>query len=345
MRGVTRAAAVIAAVSLVPLTSGPSVAGSALGTSASTVARAKSSGGSLRVVAEGVPQGRVAKITVASKTYRKKLPSAGRLRNLPPGTYRVWATPIVTDGGTSAVADLPMRVKVRTKKRAVLRLRYTWNPRSDVYPPGPASELEVTKTATDSIGLRWRNGQAPDLQAVAIRRKVGREAPQSLDEGKPVAVQGIATQTTDTDVRSHTVYSYSVFMLDTAGNASRPVSATARTLAVAVDVTAGNSHSCNLLVDSGAAATTDPEATLDLVECWGANTFGQLGNGTNTDGDVPALVDLDDVVQVEAGGDHTCAIQADADLWCWGRNDFGQLGQGDRQDTNVPVPVDLPAVA
>ncbi len=329
MRRLAGSAALLTVASLLPFAAAPALAAPIPGTSAATVVSAKSSGGSLRVVTEGVPQGRTAKITVAGKEYRKKIPTVGKLRNLRPGTYRVWATPIVTDGGTSAVADLPVRVKVRSKKPAVLRLRYTWNPRSDIYPPGPASGLEVTSTATDAIALKWRNGQAPDIAQVAIRRKPGTQAPQSLDEGRLVPVQGIGTEVTDSEVRSHTRYSYSVFMVDTAGNASRPASITVRTLGEAAAVTAGNSHTCDLLIDQGVVPVVDEDAgSGDRVECWGANTFGQLGNGTREDSDEPVLIDLDDVVQVAAGGDHTCALQGDGQVWCWGRNDFGQLGQG-----------------
>ena len=44
-------------------------------------------------------------------------------------------------------------------------------------------------------------------------------------------------------------------------------------------------------------------------------------------------------LQVAAGGDHACGIDADGGLWCWGANDTGQLGNGTALDTSLPVAV------
>lgn len=294
----------------------------------------KADRGKLTVVADGVPQGRSAKITVAGKKYRKKLPKAGALRNLKPGTYRVWATPIVVDGGTAAVPNLPVRVKVPKRKSTTLRLTYQWNPKSDIYPPGPVTGLSVSGRTTSSISLRWLNSQAPDLQGVAIRRAVGTVAPASLDEGRVVDGadgQGIV----DTGLRQYTTYSYSVFMLDTAGNASAPATITAHTTGRASQVTAGLNHSCALVPDDARGA--------GHVVCWGSNAHGQLGDGTTADSDTPREVALDDVVQISAGGDHTCALQSDGDVWCWGANGAGQLGNGSTDDSSIPMLVGLPA--
>jgi alpha-tubulin suppressor-like RCC1 family protein len=64
--------------------------------------------------------------------------------------------------------------------------------------------------------------------------------------------------------------------------------------------------------------------------CWGANTTGQLGDGTTANAfavranlALPALA-------VTAGAAHTCALAADGQVYCWGSNDFLQIGQGDR---------------
>jgi alpha-tubulin suppressor-like RCC1 family protein len=294
--------------------------------------------GSLKVVAKGVPQGRSPKITVAGKKYRKKLPSAGKLRNLRPGTYRVWAAPIVADGGTAAVQGLPVRIKVRTRKPSVLRLAYTWNPKNDSYPPGPASDLQVTQRTTDSISLRWTNGQAPDLQSVAVRRKQGQQPPQSLDDGQVVPVDTLGATVTDTGLRSHTAYSYSVFMVDIAGNTSKPAQIATRTAGRAKALSAGISHTCALLQDSAAQPGTDG----NHVQCWGDNSRGQLGHGPGADSPQPQPVELPDAVQVVAGAAHTCARQENGAVWCWGANDHGQLGDGSTDDAAIPVRVDIP---
>jgi alpha-tubulin suppressor-like RCC1 family protein len=39
------------------------------------------------------------------------------------------------------------------------------------------------------------------------------------------------------------------------------------------------------------------------------------------------------------GRAHSCAIDADAQLWCWGQGDEGQIGDGDAMDRPAPVRV------
>ena len=104
-----------------------------------------------------------------------------------------------------------------------------------------------------------------------------------------------------------------------------------------VDVAAGSDHSC-ALSSSGA------------VKCWGANSLGQLGvETTETCGSAPCRttpVDVEGlgsgVVQITAGGFHTCARMVDGGLKCWGRNLDGQLGNADGgsgADSTTPVDV------
>ncbi|WP_394825425.1 RCC1 domain-containing protein [Pendulispora albinea] len=69
--------------------------------------------------------------------------------------------------------------------------------------------------------------------------------------------------------------------------------------------------------------------TSDELKCWGANVYGQLGDGTNANSSEPVGVSgLDaNVSTVTAGSDHTCAIVSGT-VRCWGRNNQGQLGLG-----------------
>jgi len=84
-------------------------------------------------------------------------------------------------------------------------------------------------------------------------------------------------------------------------------------------VSAGQNHTC--------ARKTD-----NTLWCWGWNSVGQLGLGKTTSSEIlailPEKVNIDNVAQVSAGYEFTCARKTDNTLWCWGRNDGGQLGLG-----------------
>jgi alpha-tubulin suppressor-like RCC1 family protein len=74
--------------------------------------------------------------------------------------------------------------------------------------------------------------------------------------------------------------------------------------------------------------------------CWGAGSYGQLGDGTKTDRTSPVQVSmLTAVADVALGDGHTCARTEDGSLWCWGRNSSGQLGDGSTMDKPTPVQV------
>lgn len=94
----------------------------------------------------------------------------------------------------------------------------------------------------------------------------------------------------------------------------------------------GAQHICTILDNS-------------TVKCWGANSFGQLGQGhTNVLGDVGGAGEMGDAlaainlgtsrtaVAVAAGSNHSCAILDNSTLKCWGRNESGQLGLGHMND-------------
>ncbi len=76
------------------------------------------------------------------------------------------------------------------------------------------------------------------------------------------------------------------------------------------------------------------------VWCWGWNSDGQLGDGSNTDKSIANQVpNLNNIKQIAAGTYHTLALKQDGTVWAWGDNLYGQLGDGTTIDRNSPVQV------
>ncbi|MGE6759660.1 Ig-like domain-containing protein [Corallococcus interemptor] len=76
------------------------------------------------------------------------------------------------------------------------------------------------------------------------------------------------------------------------------------------------------------------------VWAWGDNSFGQLGDGTNTQRLTPVQVPgLTGVAALAAGNDHSLAVKQDGSVWAWGNNASGQLGDGTTTQRLTPVQV------
>ena len=135
----------------------------------------------------------------------------------------------------------------------------------------------------------------------------------------------------------------------TTTNSTTPVAVAGGALAgkTVTNITAGGSryysglarlnHSCALLSDGTAA-------------CWGANQFGQLGDGTTTNSTTPVAITDDalagkTVTNITAGVAHTCALLSDDTAACWGYNPNGQLGDGTTSSSTTPVLVTGGALA
>jgi alpha-tubulin suppressor-like RCC1 family protein len=98
-------------------------------------------------------------------------------------------------------------------------------------------------------------------------------------------------------------------------------------------VSAGNSHSLALRTDGS-------------VWAWGLNSDGQLGNGTQTNSNMPLRVAGLPVIQaIAAGRNHSLALGQDGTVWVWGQNSFGQLGDGTTTRRLVPVAIAIPGGA
>jgi alpha-tubulin suppressor-like RCC1 family protein len=93
-----------------------------------------------------------------------------------------------------------------------------------------------------------------------------------------------------------------------------------------VDISTGKSHTC--MRRSGE------------VWCWGENASGQVGNNATTDVLAPVkLGTLASMVEVAAGGAHSCARKNDNTISCWGSNTPGQLGDNGVSGGTSLVPV------
>ncbi len=95
-----------------------------------------------------------------------------------------------------------------------------------------------------------------------------------------------------------------------------------RTLAVDVSglasgvtaIAAGDSQTCAVVSDG--------------AKCWGSNSSGQLGDGTQNNSAVPVDVSglTSGVTGVATGLFSSCALLGNGGVRCWGKNDLGQLG-------------------
>ena len=81
------------------------------------------------------------------------------------------------------------------------------------------------------------------------------------------------------------------------------------------------------------AWSTCATTSKDGVVCWGDNSYGQLGNGTNMascpDGYVCSVQGMElGVDAVFGGGLAHCALRKDGDVFCWGDTVFDQSSDG-----------------
>ncbi|GHU09366.1 hypothetical protein FACS189431_7310 [Alphaproteobacteria bacterium] len=112
-----------------------------------------------------------------------------------------------------------------------------------------------------------------------------------------------------------------VKVLDASDSSSiMPASTAVRSL------TAGSFHTCALMDNN-------------FAYCWGAGTFGQIGDGTlyqtssmpyrvnkNINSASSAIPTVGQLLEIEAGDYHTCLLVADGNVYCWGRGLSGEMG-------------------
>ena len=88
-------------------------------------------------------------------------------------------------------------------------------------------------------------------------------------------------------------------------------------------INAGTHHTCAI-------------TNMKKVKCWGYGAYGQLGNRGAATLSIPVNVyssssdssSLSDIIEISAGGKHTCALTTQGKIKCWGNGEHGQLGNG-----------------
>lgn len=113
---------------------------------------------------------------------------------------------------------------------------------------------------------------------------------------------------------------------------------------------AGNSitDAVSVAMGSSVGCVTRMDGT---VSCWGANSKGQIGNGTRGGLSEPSTVTaLSSPLRVEGGGgggrsSHVCALLADHTVSCWGDAAHGKMGTGTDERGSQTTPLPVPGLA
>ena len=86
-------------------------------------------------------------------------------------------------------------------------------------------------------------------------------------------------------------------------------------------------------------------ASDDHAYCWGVNMYGEVGDNTSSNyrmvptavmqGSMPSLI----VKEISAGGDHTCVVADNDQIYCWGGGGYGQVGDSTTNYRLLPTAV------
>jgi len=100
----------------------------------------------------------------------------------------------------------------------------------------------------------------------------------------------------------------------------------------ATALAAGGGHTCAVVTDG-------------VLQCWGINSAGQLGDGTTTNRLLPTTIGLAGPTRaVSTHTNHTCAIDTAGTARCWGNNFHGTIGDGGSVNVLTPTtPTGLPS--
>lgn len=185
---------------------------------------------------------------------------------------------------------------------------------------GPWQIIGTGQTGT-TAAVEAAEGDTVELRVAAVNAG-GTSSPASASVSLPVPVNTAGTASWGYNV-------YGQLGNGAAGNNStaaavKDLQGTTTSISAAV----GGTHMC---------AAVDGSAW-----CWGRNNYGQLGNGTLTDSNVPVKAAGElagkTVTAVTTGSFYSCAI-ADGKAYCWGTTGLGELGNGVASPGNRATPV------
>jgi alpha-tubulin suppressor-like RCC1 family protein len=114
------------------------------------------------------------------------------------------------------------------------------------------------------------------------------------------------------------------------------------------DVTAFGSVSTNIFFS---CAIASQGSNAGKVYCWGTGANGEIGNGANSNVNVPTSVTMPSDVtafgSVSTNASFSCAIASQGGnagkVYCWGFGTAGRIGNGASSDVNVPTSVTMPS--
>src|ERR1700740_3403318 len=93
---------------------------------------------------------------------------------------------------------------------------------------------------------------------------------------------------------------------------------------------------CLLVAIAMSMVAAASAAAAGTVVAWGENTDGALGNGNETNSDVPVAVSgLGEVTAISAGERFSLALLSNGTVTAWGGGPYGQLGNGSEANSDV----------
>jgi len=106
----------------------------------------------------------------------------------------------------------------------------------------------------------------------------------------------------------------------------------------------GSGNNSGSTVNGTISGHTLANTSAGVVEAWGNNVAGQLGNDQTQNEDTPVAVHVPNgvsFIKVIAAGVSSAAIDSNGNVWTWGSDKVGQLGNGTTGgESLLPVEVD-----